>query len=208
VFGESRFWNNDEGVAIPYSQNTILRNLSIIRKPDLEPWVTQHIGISSNLVTRDITYQNLTITGYYRGVVVPRAGATNVIGGKFQNYDDFLILTGIDAGRTVYFTGSIQVNRIVMDEYFTYPAGNTNFVFLQDRVTLNFGIFRNQRLYYGAQAPNAIPFPKAVNGVPNAYVGLTSQQLWSIHRVAVGGTVAPAGTITVPSIIGLIGPAI
>jgi len=73
---------------------------------------------------------------------------------------------------------------------------------------LNFGPYHNQRLYYAAQAPSAIPFPKSILNLPNQYVGLTSQQLWNQYRVAVGGAVAPANTITVPSIVGLIGIAI
>jgi Ca2+-binding RTX toxin-like protein len=208
VFRDSTFWGNGYGVDIPYTQNTILRNLTIVRKPDAEPWVTQHIGIDSNLVTRNITYHNLTVTGYYRGVIVPRAGETTVMGGRYQNYDDFHILTGINANRSVLFTGDLQVGRILMDPYFTNPVGSTNYIFLQDQVVLNFGPYHYQRLYYAAQAPGAIPFPKSIPSLPNQYVGLTSQQLWNQYGVAVGGAVAPANTITVPSIVGLIGLAI
>jgi hypothetical protein len=207
IFTDSMFWNNDRGVSLPYTQNTILRNLTISRAADVAPWLNPTYGIDSNLVTRDITYQNLTVTGFYRGILVPRSGISTIVGGRYQNYDDFQILTGIDASRVVNFTGNLQFGRINMDSYYTYPAGNTSFMFLQDRVFLNFGPYVNRRVYYDVQAPNAIPFPEAVPGLNPNFVGRTSQQLWNIYRVAVGGTLAPAGTSTVSWLVGLLGPA-
>ena len=173
----------------------------------MSPWLNPTYGIDSNLVTRDITYENLTVTGFYRGVLVPRAGTSTIVGGRYQNYEDFQILTGINADRIVNFIGNLQFGRINMDSYYTYPAGNTNFIFLQDRVFLNFGPYVNRRVYYGVQAPNAKPFTEAVLGLNPSYVGLTSQELWNVYHVAVGGTLAPAGTSTVPWLIGLLGPA-
>jgi len=170
------------------------------------PTVERGIGVNSNLVTRDIVYENLSVTGYYRGIRLPRQGFGTVIGGTYDNHDDFLIETAIRADRMVFLTGPIQMDRLVMDTYFNYPAPNTEFMFLDDRVILNFGSFQNSRVYYAVQEPSAIPFPAAFEGIPAAYIGLTSQQLWNQFGIAVGGTLAPADAVSVPEIVGLVGP--
>jgi Ca2+-binding RTX toxin-like protein len=210
AFTDSTFWNNDRGVDLSYAQHTVLRNLVIVKvlEASVSEGIGFSVGIDSNLVTSDIVYENLTVAGYFRGIVLPRTGTSIVSGGTYNNYSDFQILTGIEAGRTVHFMGNIVFNRMLMVPYFTNPSNGTSFIFGSDRVILNFGPYKNQRLYYEAQAPGAIPFPKSIPNLPNQYVGLTSQQLWNQYRVAVGGAVAPANTITVPSIVGLIGLAI
>ena len=207
VFADSTFWNNSTGVDLPYTKHTILRNLEIVRTPDGEPGVSSGIGVNTNLVTSDVVFENLIVTGHRFGVLLPRQGMTVVNGGVYDNHDDFFVQTAVNADRLVMLTGDIQMNRLAMVPYFTYPAYNSTFMFLQDRVILNFGQFQNQRAYYGIQSPQAIPFPQSVPGVPAAYVGLTSQQLWDQFRVAIGGTLAPDEAISDPSIYGLVGPA-
>jgi hypothetical protein len=78
--------------------------------------------------------------------------------------------------------------------------------FGNDVVTLDFGPFNNKRLYYLQQAADAIPFPSPIDGLPSEYVGLTTQQLWDSYGVALGGAIAPAGSYSVPQIVGLIAP--
>ena len=82
----------------------------------------------------------------------------------------------------------------------------TNPLFYLNTVIADYGPFNNQRLYYLVQAAGAIPFPTAASGVPAEYVGLTTQQLWNLDGIAVGGAIAPAGAVIVPSISGLVGP--
>ena len=207
VFQDSEFWNNLAGVDLQYTQQTILRNLTIVKTPDGVPGVSTGIGINSNLVTRDIVYENLTLVGYYRGIILPRQGAAVIVGGYYDNFDDFLVLSGIAADRQLVFTGSIQMNRLNMSPYFAHLSNSIAHVFLQDRVILDFGPFQNQRVYYEVQAPSAIPFPSAMPNLPTAYIGLTSQQLWNQFGIAVGGTLAPASAVSVPSVVGLVGPA-
>jgi hypothetical protein len=207
LFANSTLWNNSQGVNLPYSQHTILRNLTVVRTPSGVSGVDSGIGVNSNLVTRDITYENLAVSGFYRGIYFPRRGFAVVEGGYYDNYVDFLVQTGVAADRLVVLNGPIRMNRLIMDTYFATADGSITHIFLQDRVILNFGPYQNQRVYYLLQNADAIPFPAAAPTVPAAYVGLTSQQLWDQFGIAVGGTVAPANAISVPGIVGLIGPA-
>lgn len=205
LFANSNFWNNVNGVDLAYSNQVILRNLTVARVAERAPFSAGSTGITANLMTRNVVYDNLTVTGHWRGVLVPRRGSTTVIGGTYQNHLDFHILTGAAAGRTVLLTGNISMSRLEMHSYYSFPDDPLSFVFTSDRITLNFGAFRNQRAYFTVQSPLAVPFPTAVAGIPPAYVGKTSLALWTQYGVAIGGELAPGTAVALPAINGLIG---
>ncbi len=207
IFADSVFWNNSIGVDLPYARHTILRNMTVVRASDGVPTINRGIGVNSNLVTRDIVYENLTVSGYYRGIVLPRIGNSVIDGGRYDNYNDFLIETAAAANRSVLLTGSLVFSKIILARRFDLINDSIDHVFIQDHLILDFGPFDNQRAYYSVQDPLAVPFPVADSGVLPAYVGLTTQQLWDQFGVAVGGEVAPAGTYIAASIDGLVGPA-
>ncbi len=203
VFENSTFWNNSNGVNLPYSHRTILRNLTIMRIPGFQAG----IGVGSNVVTRDIVYDNLTISGFYRGIVAPRQGYSIINGGTFRNYRDILIHTGIKTDRLVLLTGSLQLSRVLVASQLASRNGSIDHLFGDDRIVFDFGPYNNQRVYYVEQRATAVPFPSAAPDVPAAYVGLTNQQLWNRIGVAVGGSIAPSDAIEVAGILGLVGPA-
>jgi Ca2+-binding RTX toxin-like protein len=203
VIENSVFWNNTNGVQDPYTQNTTFRDLKIIHGPGGSPYS----GVEGNLVTRDNVYDNLTVTGYFRGIYVPRTGSTIIRGGYWDNDYDILMNTGISPTRSVLLTGVFtELPRVFMDPYFAPQGGSINHVFYQDTVIADYGPFNNQRLYYKVQAAGAVPFPTAGSGIPAQYVGRTTQQLWNLYAVAVGGAIAPANAVEVPLIAGLVGP--
>jgi hypothetical protein len=204
VFEDSQFWNNTTGVYVPYTRQTVLRNLSVIHSPDVMP----PVGVGMNIVTRDITYDNLTVTGYDRGIEVARSGYALVQGGNFDNHIDILVQTGVSSTRSVLLTGFAGLPRVVMGSAFDPISGSVAHIFLQDTVVIDYGPFVNQRLYYRWQRAGAVPFPEPRVGLPAEYVGLTTQQLWDQYGIAVGGEIAPSDVIEVPSITGLIGPPI
>ena len=68
VFQNSKFWNNDTGITLPYSQNIVLQNDRIIRNASSQ----QLFGITGNSVTSKVTYTDLAISGYYVGIELPR----------------------------------------------------------------------------------------------------------------------------------------
>lgn len=203
VFENSLFWNNDVGVELPYTQQTILRDLTIVRVPNYDDGA---VAVTSNIVTKDITYENLTVTGYYRGLWLPRQGYGIVDGGYYQNYQDFLVETGYTSDRYVLFTGALQMSSVVMSRRFEPVNGSINHIFNSDQVFFNFGSYVNRRVYSPLQAATSIPFSMPGEaGVPAAYIGLTAQQLWNQYGLAVGGTLAPANAISIPGLYGLLG---
>lgn len=197
----STFWNNVSGIDLAYTHHTILRNLTVIHAPStFEPMQ----GIRHNPVTTDIVYDNLTVIGYRIGIALPTRGNSVVNGGTFNNETDIYIRTS--GARNALITGFSYIPKIEMRMNTTLTGSGVAAYFGQDIVTLNFGPFVNKRLYYVQQAATAVPFPLPISGLPPAYVGLTNQQLWNQHGVALGGAVAPLGSITVPQILGLIAP--
>jgi len=202
VFENSTFWNNDVGIFLPYTQHTIVRNLKITTNATPRPYV----GVSGNIHTLNNSYENLTVSGYYIGVELPRRGTNTVLGGVFSNMTDLLLYTAALSNRFTYITGISAATKIaaVMDTNGFGYAVNTFFV--SDINVLNFGPFVNQRLFFSDQLPDFIPFPTPRADAPAAYVGLTNQQLWNQYGVAIGGAVVPANAYTVPTVMGWIAP--
>jgi len=161
-------------------------------------------GLHRNAVTNDIMYDNLTVSGYRIGILMPLRGTSVVNGGQYNNAKDIYIRTS--GNRNILITGFSQSPEITMAVETNLAGSEIAYYFGQDIVMLDFGPFDNKRLYYPEQATSAVPFPSAIDGLPTEYVGLTNQQLWDQYGVALGGAVAPAGSYTVPEITGLIAP--
>ncbi len=204
LYENSKFWNNNVGIDLPYAQNQVLRNLKVINGQFIKP----DVGVTVNNTTKNITYDNLTVSGYNKGIQLARRGHSVVNGGTFTNNNqDIVILSGAIENRSVLITGNLLQPKI-QTLFDTYPISGysaTEF-FVNDVVLLNYGSFVNQRLYSMMQQANAIPFPMIRTDLPTQYVGLTNQQLWNFYGVALGGAIAPSTAIAVPNIIGLLAP--
>ncbi len=85
LFENSIFWNNNTGVETSYSKNTTFRNTIVVHDPSDTPM----FGVSRNIVTRNLTFENVVVVGYQYGVWVPRSGNTMVDGGFFANRMNF-----------------------------------------------------------------------------------------------------------------------
>src|SRR5205085_1843936 len=81
LFQTSKFWNNNLGIDLPYAQDVVLRDLSVINGQANKP----NIGVSDNNTTKNIIYDNLTVSGYNKGIQLPRRGYAIVNGGTFTN---------------------------------------------------------------------------------------------------------------------------
>ena len=196
----SNFWNNEVGAYLPYAQNTTLRNLKVINGTTPQPY----LGVKGNIATKNITYENLTVAGYFIGIEVARRGSTVIRGGTFNNVFDILVYTAALENRFVIITGvpaQTKVSTVLETKGFGYPI---SVFFVQDIVVLNFGPFIYQRLYNTLQQASAVPFPDPRPDLPTAYIGLTNQQLWDQFGVALGGAIAPPDAFTAPNIVGLI----
>jgi Ca2+-binding RTX toxin-like protein len=205
LFESSKFWNNSLGVGLHYAQNVVLRNLTVVH----EPGSYLAYGIDSGIIEGNITYDNLTVTGYVDGILVPRWGTNIINGGTFNNINhDILVPTAAWHDRLLLLNGFVGTPRIALWENLQPLKGAAADVFfVRDSVMLNFGPFKYQQAYFITQRAGAIPFPAARLDVPAAYVGLTNQQLWTQFGNAIGGRIAPANTFSVPYIEGgLIAP--
>ena len=208
TFRDSTFWNNTTGVFLPYAQNTVLQNLVVLHSLGTYPFA----GIDSNAVTRNIQYNNLTVVGYLRGIRLPVAGANVVNGGYFDNSYNFVINTANSPGRSVRINGPITFGvlagigqtHVIMQPLLDQFAGRSDYLYYLDTVILNYGPFVNKRAYYSLQAASAIPFPELTPDVPASYVNLTTQQIFNLNGIAVGGAIAPISAIGFPNIIGLV----
>jgi hypothetical protein len=210
TFSDSTFWNDYEGVALPYSNQVILQNLTVVAPTSsVEPFV----GIEVNDTTKNIVFNNLTVTGYHWGIDVPLVGITEINGGYYDNQEDFAIRTA-RGNRSVLINGPIAFGPRTVYQVQMYPQiGSFNpdyidytHVFLPDTVILNYGPFVNQEVYYVQQLANYVPFPVAATGLAPAYVGLTNQQLHDKFGRELGGAIAPANASTPLWIDGLVGP--
>ncbi|MEX0642042.1 MAG: G8 domain-containing protein, partial [Pirellulales bacterium] len=203
IFDNSKFWNNEVGVNMPYTQHTALRNLTVISGMTPKPYV----AIKGNIDSQNDTYENLTVAGYHIGIELPRQGTNVVNGGTFSNNStDILIYTAALSDRTTFITAvpaQTKVTTYIDTNGFGLPV---NIFLVKDVIVLNFGTFAYQRLYFAEQQANAIPFPVARPDAPAAYIGLTNQQLWDQFGVALGGAIAPANAFTAPNINGLVAP--
>ena len=215
LLADSTFWNNEVGVDVSYSEQTTLRNLTIVR--ELEG-VDSSTGAESNSKTKDIDYENLTISGYYHGIRAPLAGISVIDGGSFTTRSAILVRPAVEAASQVIIQGPIVFNalpphlatipqyEIHMQFLTTLENGSIDHLFEDSTVLLNYGSYANQELFFLEQAAGAIPFPGPGPGIPAGYVGLTTQQLFSTYGLSVGGSLAPVGAATDPAIIGLIEP--
>jgi hypothetical protein len=202
IYENSKFWNNEVAVSLPYVQHTVLRNLKLITNATPRPY----IGITGNIATQNISYENLNISGYYIGIELPRRGANFVTGGTFNNITDILLYSAALNDRVVVISGvpaNTSVVTVAETTYFGYPV---NIYFVNDVIILNFGQFSNQRLYFREQRANSVPFPVTRPDAPAAYIGLSNQHLWDEFDIALGGAIAPANAFTVPNIGGLVAP--
>jgi Ca2+-binding RTX toxin-like protein len=214
VFEDSAFWNNTLGMDVSYAANTIFRDLKVVDTTGAWP----HTAISSNAIALNIEYDNLTVTGYNRGLVVAKAGYTIVNGGYFNNQYNIVVESATRQDRSVLIQGNITFGQLppsrqMAQHYDVYLRADfapylesTDHYFYRSTVRLNYGPFVNRQLYMDLQLANAVPFPAQTGYVPAEYVGLTTQQLWNLYGIAIGGSVAPSGVIPTSMSNGLLAP--
>jgi Ca2+-binding RTX toxin-like protein len=208
TFSDSEFWNDAEGITLPYANQVVLENMIVVGPKGAV--TSDFAGVECNDITRNIVFYNLQVSGYQTGLDVPVAGSTMIFGGNFDNSLDIEIRTARGKNRNVLITGPITFGAndfaqiIMVPQIGPLPTyfNDITHDLLPDTVTVNYGALVNKQLYYTAQLASYIPFPVAAINVPPSYVGLTNQQLDDQFGVSIGGAIAPADAHAVPSILG------
>jgi Ca2+-binding RTX toxin-like protein len=200
VLKDSSFWNNETGVDVSYSHGIVLRNLDIERDFDS----LGETGVNSNSVSKNITYDNLSVSGYHAGIDAAKRGYSLVNGGTFATRIGVLVRPATEPGRVVTVQGDFAMAAIPsevlrpwtqMGVAHRYDDMAVNYsiqhIFYESKVVLNYGPYQNQQLYSTAQMPSAVLFPVAKSYIPSEYIGLTALQIKALYGVSVHGEFAP-----------------
>ena len=203
------------GMHIDYTHNLIIRDTTLLGRN----FSFSGTGISCNVATRNITYEDLTIKGFGVGIEVPVNGKNIIRGGVFQNVKDIRISTMRDPNRTIDIEGDIQFLDIPNADklggkfeiylYTDFDPKDVDITTLFSRSIIRLGTVRynGKQLYFYAQAADFVPFKsgEAKDYVPLEFLDKTNQQLWDEFGLAIGDAIAPANAIVDPKIHGLVG---
>ena len=222
--------NGSAAIFTPYTNQMTFRNVTELGNPASPGG----IGFNRNTVTRNITYDHVSVVGYGVGIDAPVNGSNRIVGGTFNNLKNIVIMTANSRDRVVniddagpndpiHFVDNLTstVNGVVTPRTQYDVFLQTNFnpkerdltrLFNRDVILMGTVNHNGQQLYYIEQGANFIPFntasPDGVAAwVPTALRDKTNQQIFTQYGLAIGGVVAPASaTQSDPKINALIGP--
>jgi hypothetical protein len=213
IFEDSTFWNNEMGGELMYSHSIVLQDLTILHHFSDLPAV----GVRTNSVSKDLTYDNLTIRGYDTGVEAAWRGYTLVNGGAYATKIGVAVRNPAEPGRLVTVQGSFTLLPLPsevlktwtqLDVSIKFDSSPLNYsidhLFYDSKVILNYGPFQNRQLYSTTQSANAVPFPEAGAYIPDEFVGLTTQQIKLQYGLTLLGEIAPSNVVTLPTLRGLL----
>ena len=214
VVKDSLFWNNEVGVGVEYAHNIIVRDIDVMTSETDFP----AYGLFVNTVSKDITFDGVTVSDYYYGVDAGERGFTLIKNASFATRVGILARGPFEENRTVLVQGTFtmlplfdSLGKALFQEHIVASyAGesinsNVSNYFYSSKIILDYGPYQQQQLYSQAQARNAIPFPVGSVGIPEQYVGLTSQQIFDNFGLIVNGEFAPSSVTTIPEFDGLLG---
>jgi len=229
LVADSVFWGNKGGTSIAYTNQLTFRNVQVIG--DLTN--PRGTAFSRNDVTKSITWENVRVEGWGVGIMIPVNGQNYVIGGTFNNGVSIQITTTNMKGRVVHIdttglvwgtltaaamkkAGITQQYDISLKANFNPKMGDITKLFLNDAITASGDDVRinGMQIYYEEQAANYVPFKQVFDAkgklvsdttTGTALDGMTNAEIWATYNMALGGVVAPPGTLTDPRIKGLIG---
>jgi Ca2+-binding RTX toxin-like protein len=214
IFKDSSFWNNEVGIEMPYSHSIVLQNLNIQK----DTTNFGMYGVRTNTVSKNIMFNNLSISGYRVGIEAARRGSSIINGGTFSTLIGVLVGPAAESGRIVSVRGSFKMAAIPKDyqrsdgqldvsHRFDDMAINHSIqhIFYDSKVVLSYGSYRNQQLYSSAQIRDAVLFPDAEPYIPREYVGLTAGQIAAKYGLIVHGEFAPSTAKPVSGLGGLLG---
>ncbi|TWU28101.1 G8 domain-containing protein [Bythopirellula polymerisocia] len=176
-------------------------------------------AILSNVHSHDITYDNVHIENFDVGIQVDGRGKITIQNGFFKARVALDILEKASPYRTVEILGNpvfaslttAQLGGRTQYDYYLSNESRFPYQYEEDLVShstvyVNTQQLPSAELYSYLQISNAIPFPSSISYgyVRDEWLDLTNQQLWQQFGVAYGGAIAPADSVIVPRIYGLV----
>ena len=206
-----QLWNNRRGLHLPYTNRVIVRDVEVIGTPERP----EGQGVTRNSVTRNITYENLTVEGYQYGLHLPDRGENSVISGRLNNIENIVIETAVKE-RVVHIHDAVEFETpenlrgktprdVVLREELDPRNESVEHLFYNDEIYL-YDAIGPRRLYFYEQAASFVPFPESAEFVPDEVVGKTNRQLHDEFRKSIGGAISPPNAVEIDSVFGLMAP--
>ncbi|MEM8567570.1 MAG: G8 domain-containing protein, partial [Bacteroidota bacterium] len=211
--GWNLYW---KGVEINLTERITFENLRVVNNDGH----VNSIGVHNRGWARDRhIYDNATVEGFGIGMVIPKQGTITINCGTYNNQTNFEIPMAVQDFRDILFDGITTSNHssfpssnyvdIKMIADFSQPLDKHPLYFmLPDRITLNYGSFSNQRLYYDQQAASFIPVAPGSETSPEGqiiqsrFVNLSNQELQDTYQMSFGGDLLPPEAVSANGVIG------
>lgn len=209
---EMTVWGTDIPVRLSVTVHITFRNLHLLGQPgDDDPSIGLQLG--NNYQSGALRFENSRIEGFDIGMVLRQNGYTTVAGGTYANVTDIVIPAARLNHHKVELTGDLQFpavppslldghERIYID--MDYGFGEEDglamdvrgeFFLLHNVISLNFGPYQNQRLYFNEQAANIVlsqqQFATGNMQIEAQYVDLSNQQILAQFGQTTGGACQP-----------------
>ena len=213
-------WNANSPVRLSYTENLTFRNLKLFGQPGGEE-ASIALRLGNNYQNGRFHFDNPRVEGFDIGIVVPQNGYVTVDGGTYANATDFVIPAARQNHHKVEFTGNINFesnglnngNRVHFDMNYGFGEDNgladdvaCEFFLLHNVISLNFGPYQNQRLYFNEQAADIVlseqQFATGKIRMAKKYVGLSNQEILDQFGKTTGGAIMPADAVTADRITG------
>lgn len=208
-------WNaTSRGAQLTYSSGLVFRDSLFVGNMD----TPEGAGFKHHPVTENIRYENLRVEGFAVGIDAPVRGHNEIAGGTFRNVvnirfnmsqDSHGYFLGVDdapTGQPVRFKElrkhQLQ-NRTPNNVDFYYSQSikhhqNPNALFVPTTMRINAPGYDNRQMFFAQQAADFVPFSQEdaeEESIPLEFVGLTNGELKERYGLAIGGHVAPDGSI-------------
>ncbi|TQV85898.1 G8 domain-containing protein [Aliikangiella coralliicola] len=231
-FEDLIFWNiKQHSIGFNFTERVSFKNVRLVGNGN-----DSQVGIDADHLYNLVNYQfeNVSIEDFGVGMEVPTQGNVVIKGGTYANKVDFrienpqrgprnLTFKDIQFSDTQAFNNQERINFQMAPDFTLlgvtqdgFPRGalpkESLFFLMPDRITLDFGTFDNQGLFYNQQVPEFIPM-LAENAtytttsgeqhhIASQYVGLMNQQLKDQFQLQFGGAYLPNDAKPVTGIVG------
>jgi hypothetical protein len=208
------FWAmRSAGIALTYDVNTIVRNSTILGSGStrcVRDTCDGYIGISTEGTTRNLSVENVHVTGFRTGIWIPSRGTTQISSSYFDNTFNILLYPPHQPGRqTIIANNAFAPHQDGGEDYHFVTGrglfhGDVSMLFERDSLTVTDDRFPGKTVYRYGQYPASVPFRDSA--IPE-FDGKTAQQIDREYGLAIGGVLAPHSAEHIAGIADFVGGA-